>query len=395
MNLAVNAGPGMVRYRRILLTLQESLRCGKYQGGYMTPIAYHISKTCLAIRPLLSGKIVRSTLIYGILPVLFFLSLFLGRYEVPPSHVVQLLAAPLVNLLPAEIAHIDSSWTAAEQNVIYLIRLPRVIAAMLVGAGLAIAGAAYQGLFKNPLVSPDILGVSSGAGLGAALAILLSAGSLIIQISAFCFGILAVTVTCLLSRFYRRTPTLILVLSGIIVGAFFTALISLTKYLADPYEKLPAITFWMMGSLASVRYSDILLIAPPFLVAAAVLILIRWRINLLAVGDDEARALGIDTKRMSQIIILCSTMITAGAVCIAGIIGWVGLVVPHLGRMLVGPDYRKLMPVVFLLGASYMLIIDNIARNLTMAEIPLGILTAIFGAPFFAYLLRKRSVGWA
>lgn len=360
----------------------------------MTTITQQISEAYLLIRPYLTEKIVSSTLIYGTLPILFIVSLFLGRYEVPPSHVLKILAAPLANLFPEQVMHIDPVWTTAEQNVIYLIRLPRVIAAVLVGAGLAIAGAAYQGLFKNPLVSPDILGVSSGAGLGAALAILLSASSFMIQVSAFFFGILAVTITYLLSRIYRTTPTLILVLSGIIVGAFFTALISLTKYLADPYEKLPAITFWLMGSLASVRYTDILLIAPPLLLAAAVLLLIRWRINLLAVGDDEARALGIDTKRMSQVIILCSTLITASAVCIAGIIGWVGLVVPHLGRMLVGPDYRKLLPVTILLGASYMLIIDDIARNLTSAEIPLGILTAIIGAPFFAYLLRKRSVGW-
>jgi iron complex transport system permease protein len=378
----------------MFLSLDKGAWQSKSSVESMTIIINRISGVYVAIRLHLSGKIAGITLIYGILPVLFIISLFLGRYEVPPSHVIQLLAAPVVNLMPEHIAHIDPGWTVAEQNVIYLIRLPRVIAAMLVGAGLAIAGAAYQGLFKNPLVSPDILGVSSGAGFGAALAILLSAGALLIQVSAFCFGILAVTITYLLSRFYRTTPTLILVLSGIIVGAFFTALISLTKYLADPYEKLPTITFWLMGSLASVRYIDILLVAPPILIAAAILLLIRWRINLLAIGDDEARALGIDTKRMSQIIILCSTLITAGAVCIAGIIGWVGLVVPHLGRMLVGPDYRKLLPVAILLGASYMLIIDDIARNLTSAEIPLGILTAIIGAPFFAYLIRKRSVGW-
>lgn len=210
----------------------------------------------------------------------------------------------------------------------------------------------------------------------------------------FCFGVLAVTVTYLLSRIYRTTPTLILVLSGIIVAAFFSALISLTKYVADPYEKLPAITFWLMGSLSSVRYSDIVMVIPPFLIATGILLLIRWRINLLAVGDDEARTLGIDTRRMAQVIILCSTLITASAVCIAGIIGWVGLVVPHLGRMLVGPDYTKLLPVCLLLGACYMLIIDDLARMLTNAEIPLGILTAIIGAPFFAYLLSRKSVGW-
>jgi len=353
-----------------------------------------ISGAAARLRAMVATPALGTILVYCLLPVLFFISLFIGRYDVDPVHVIQLLVAPVVNLFPADIIHINPVWTATEENVIYQIRLPRVIAAILVGAGLAIAGAAYQGLFKNPLVSPDILGVASGAGFGAALAILLSWNMMMIQLSAFAFGILAVAITYLLSRFYRTTPTLILVLSGIIVAAFFTALISLTKYVADPYEKLPAITFWLMGSLAAVRYSEIMMVIPLFLVATAILLLIRWRINLLAVGDDEARALGIDTKRMGQVIIVCSTLITASAVCIAGIIGWVGLVVPHLGRMLVGPDYTRLLPVCLLLGACYMLIIDNLARMLTSAEIPLGILTAIIGAPFFAYLLSRRSVGW-
>jgi len=350
--------------------------------------------TTALLRQAIAVPAAGTILVYCLLPVLFLVSLFIGRYDVVPEHVVLLLVAPVLNLLPAGIIHIEPVWTAAEANVIYQIRLPRVIAAVLVGAGLSMAGATYQGLFKNPLVSPDILGVSSGAGFGAALAILLSWNMAMIQVSAFGFGILAVAITYLLSRLYRTTPTLILVLSGIIVGAFFTALISLTKYVADPYEKLPAITFWLMGSLASVRYSDIVLVVPLFLLATFALLLIRWRINLLAVGDDEARALGIDTKRMAQVIILCSTLITASAVCIAGIIGWVGLIVPHLGRMLVGPDYTRLLPACLLLGACYMLVIDDLARMLTNAEIPLGILTAIIGAPFFAYLLGKRSVGW-
>ena len=353
-----------------------------------------LSEAVTRLRGMIFSPFMGTLLVYGLLPVLFFVSLFIGRYDVSPLHVIQLLTAPVINLFPADLIHITPAWTATEESVIYQIRLPRVIAAVIVGAGLAIAGAAYQGLFKNPLVSPDILGVASGAGFGAALAILLSWNMMMIQLSAFGFGILAVTITYLLSRFYRTTPTLILVLSGIIVAAFFTALISLTKYVADPYEKLPAITFWLMGSLASVRYLDIVMVVPLFLVATIVLLLIRWRINLLAVGDDEARTLGIDTKRMGQVIILCSTLITASAVCIAGIIGWVGLVVPHLGRMLVGPDYRKLLPVCLLLGGCYMLIIDDLARMLTNAEIPLGILTAIIGAPFFAYLLSRRSVGW-
>lgn len=353
-----------------------------------------LSAAAVQIREIIFTPFMGTILVYCLLPVLFFISLFIGRYDVVPSHVIQLLAAPVADIVPGHFITIEHGWTPSEENVIYQIRLPRVIAAILVGAGLSMAGAAYQGLFKNPLVSPDILGVASGAGFGAALAILLSWNLAMIQVSAFCFGIVAVTITYMISRFYRTTPTLILVLSGIIVAAFFTALISLTKYVADPYEKLPAITFWLMGSLSSVRYSDIIMVAPLFLAATLVLLLIRWRINLLAVGDDEARTLGIDTKRMGQVIILCSTLITASAVCIAGIIGWVGLVVPHLGRMLVGPDYRKLLPVCLLLGACYMLIIDDLARMLTSAEIPLGILTAIIGAPFFAYLLSRRSVGW-
>ncbi len=364
---------------------------GAIQGSTKTVTITGTAASEIRTRPV---RAVAMALVYCLLPCLFIASLFIGRYDVDPYHVVRLLAAPVVNLMPEHIVHISPDWTAAEENVIYQIRLPRVIAAVLVGAGLSVAGAAYQGLFKNPLVSPDILGVASGAGFGAALAILLSWNMAMIQVSAFGFGILAVTVTYLLSRFYRTTPTLILVLSGIIVSAFFTALISLTKYVADPYEKLPAITFWLMGSLAAVRYSDIVMVAPLFLIATAVLLLIRWRINLLAVGDDEARALGIDTKRMGQVIILCSTLITASAVCIAGIIGWVGLVVPHLSRMLVGPDYTRLLPVCLLLGACYMLVIDDLSRMLTSAEIPLGILTAIVGAPFFAYLLSRKSVGW-
>jgi iron complex transport system permease protein len=360
----------------------------------LKPTISHPAGLYQRVRPFLIRSVAGTVLIYCLLPVLFVGSLFIGRYDVVPSHVIQLLLAPVVNLFPSNLIHITPGWTATEESIIYQIRLPRVIAAVLVGAGLAIAGAAYQGLFKNPLVSPDILGVASGAGFGAALAILLSWNMMMIQLSAFGFGILAVMITYSLSRFYRTTPTLILVLSGIIVAAFFSALISLTKYIADPYEKLPAITFWLMGSLASVRYSDIVMVVPLFLVATVILLLIRWRINLLAVGDDEARALGIDTRRMAQIIILCSTLITASAVCIAGIVGWVGLVVPHLGRMLVGPDYTRLLPVCLLLGGCYMLIIDDLARMLTSAEIPLGILTATIGAPFFAYLLSRRSVGW-
>ena len=319
--------------------------------------------------------------------VIMFWSLFIGRFEVSPINVVKILVS--------SVFPIDQTWSGAEETIIFQVRLPRIIAAVMVGAALSMAGAAYQGLFKNPLVSPDILGVSSGAGFGAAVAILLSLTAFMVQASAFVGGILAVLATYFLSRLYKSGQILVLVLSGVIVSAFFGALLSITKYVADPYEKLPTIVFWLMGSLSSVRYSDILAIIPTMAIGGVVLLLIRWRINLLSLGADEARTLGIDLKKITRIIVLCATLLTASAVCISGIIGWVGLVVPHLGRMVTGPDYRKLLPMTIVIGASYLLVMDDLSRTLISTEIPLGILTALLGAPFFAYLLWRRKTGWS
>ena len=344
-----------------------------------------------------------------LLPVaLFFFSLFFGRYMMDPVETLRILIIGSANALldwgssllsalsghPVLLPSFEQTWGASEQTVVFRIRLPRLIAAMLVGGGLAIAGASFQGLFRNPLVSPDILGVSAGAGFGAAVGILLSGNPTVIQVSAFVFGILAVAVTYGIGRAVGKGSTLVLVLGGIIVGSLFSAFISLTKYIAAPYNTLPAIVFWLMGSLSAVSNTDIVAVAPPILLGALCLYLVRWRINLLAVGEEEARALGVDTKRMTVVLIIASTVITASAVCISGIIGWVGLVVPHIGRMLVGPDFRKLIPVSAILGASFLLVVDDIARTLTAAEIPLGILTALIGAPFFAYLLAQKKVGW-
>jgi iron complex transport system permease protein len=344
-----------------------------------------------------------------LLPVLiFFFSLFFGRYMLDPLSTLSILIIGTINAAleifseiflfftghPLNVPVLEQTWESIEGTVIFQIRLPRVIAAILVGGGLSISGASFQGLFKNPLVSPDILGVASGAGFGAALAILLSGNPLTIQLSAFCFGILAVAVTYSISRVYKTSSTLILVLSGIIVGALFNALLSLVKYLADPYDTMPAIVFWLLGSLSEVSIEDILIIAPPILIASLVLYLLRWRINILSIGEEEARTLGLDTVQMTRLIIIASTVVTTSAVCISGIIGWVGLVVPHIGRMLVGPDFRRLIPASGLLGASFLLIVDDIARTLTATEIPLGVLTALIGAPFFAYLLTKKKVGW-
>jgi iron complex transport system permease protein len=313
-------------------------------------------------------------------------SLFIGRYEVEPGNVICILFSPIIPF--------EHNWSSAEETIIFQVRLPRIIAAVMVGAALSMAGAAYQGLFKNPLVSPDILGVSSGAGFGAACAILLSLSSYFIQISAFLGGITAVITTYLLSRLYKSGQILVLVLSGVIVSSFFGALLSITKYVADPYEKLPTIVFWLMGSLSSARYIDIISIAPAMILGGVVLLLIRWRINLLSLGPDEARTLGIDIKQITRIIVLCATLLTAAAVCISGIIGWVGLVVPHLARMITGPDYARLLPMTIVMGASYLLIMDDISRSIISTEIPLGILTALLGAPFFAFLLWRRKTGW-
>jgi iron complex transport system permease protein len=360
-----------------------------------------ISETVLRLIPV-------ERAIYILPVVLFFFSLFFGRYMMDPVETFRILvigsanalldsASSLLSTLSGHLVVLPSfeqTWGVSEQTVVFRIRLPRVIAAMLVGGGLSLAGASFQGLFRNPLVSPDILGVAAGAGFGAALGILVSGNPWVIQVSAFAFGIVAVAVTYGIGRVYHNSSTLILVLAGIIVGSLFSALLSLAKYVADPYDTLPAIVFWLMGSLSSVSNTDIIAVAPPILLGSICLYLIRWRINLLSLGEEEAQALGLDTKRMTVVLVISSTIVTASAVCISGIIGWVGLVVPHIGRMLVGPDFRNLIPVSAVLGASFLLVVDDIARTLTATEIPLGILTALIGAPFFAYLLTRKKVGW-
>jgi iron complex transport system permease protein len=314
------------------------------------------------------------------------LSFFLGRFPIPPETLLKVFASRIVPTIQAD-------WPDTVETVIFNIRLPRIILALCIGAGLSISGAAFQGMFQNPLVSPDILGVTAGAGFGAALGILLSGNTLVVQTLALFFGILAVALSYLISRVYKTTPTLMLVLSGIVVGAIFSALLSLTKYVADPKQKLPAIVFWLMGSLAAVSKRDVVTAVPPMLVGILGLWLVRWRINILSMGDEEARSLGVKTDLLKAIIIVCCTVVTASAVSVCGIIGWIGLVVPHVGRMLVGPDHKVLLPASLALGASYLLLIDNLARTLISAEIPLGILTAIIGAPFFGYLLRRTQGG--
>jgi iron complex transport system permease protein len=279
--------------------------------------------------------------------------------------------------------------------VVWNIRLPRVLAAMLVGAALAAAGASYQVLFRNPLVSPDILGVSSGAALGAVCGIFLSMPILAIQGFAFAGGLGAVALVIMVSQAVRGVDqTLVLVLTGVVMGALAGAATSLLKVMADPYDQLPAITFWLLGSLASTTQLDLGPVLPAVLVGLVPLILLRWRINLLSLGDDEARALGVDAPRLRLLVIAAATLITASVVAIAGVVGWVGLVIPHIARMLVGPSFATLLPVAAILGAGYLLLVDTLCRTLGTIEIPLGILTAVLGAPFFLYLLARGRRGW-
>lgn len=306
--------------------------------------------------------------------------------EVSPGQVVRILFSRIV--------HIEPSWSMTLDSVIMDVRFPRIMAGVLVGAGLSISGAAFQGVFRNPLVSPHILGVASGAGFGAALAILLFESIVCIQGFSFAFGLIAVGMTYAISRTYRITPVLMMVLSGIVVGSLFSALTSFLKYIADPLNKMPAIVFWLLGSLNHVSNRDLAIAAPVSAVFMTVLLSVRWRINLLSMGEDDAKTLGVNTEGLKGLIIVSATILTASAVSISGIIGWIGIVIPHMGRLLVGPDHTHLLPASAIIGASYLVLVDTIARTALVTEIPIGILTAIIGAPIFALLLKRNPAGW-
>lgn len=321
------------------------------------------------------------------LPVLIFiLSFTIGRYPISPGELFSVVAAKFLPLA--------QTWPATLDTVVFQVRLPRILAAVLVGAALATSGAAYQGMFRNPLVSPDILGASAGACFGAALAIFYSLNYAGIQILSFIFGLLAVSITYAVSSRISHESTLTLVLSGILIGTLFTSGTSLLKYMADPFDKLPAITYWLMGSLSSISSEDVLAVILPMLAGGFILYLVRWRLNVLSLGEEEASALGLDTRKLKMIVILCATMMTSAAVSISGMIGWVGLLVPHLARMIVGPNYKALLPASIIIGGTYLLLVDDLARVMASVEIPLGILTSIIGAPFFIYLLMRSRRGW-
>ena len=306
-------------------------------------------------------------------------SLLVGRYALSPGQ--------LVHMLWARISGGAADWPLSDDKVVFAVRLPRVAAAALVGAALAVSGAAYQGMFRNPMVSPDILGASTGAGFGAAVAILLGAGYFGISAAAFCCGLLAVAAAWLVSRLSKADQAVSLILAGMMISSLFSAGTSFVKLVADTQQQLPAITYWLMGSLSSIKDKDVVFLAIPVALGMIPLFFLRWRMNLLTVGEEEAQSMGVNTRRLRGAVIVCATLLTSASVAVSGMIGWVGLVIPHFCRMLFGYDYRRLIPAGALFGAAFLLAVDDIARLVTTGELPLGILTAFVGAPLFLYLI--------
>ena len=322
------------------------------------------------------------------LPVIFaVLALTLGRYPINPVDVFHTLIAQIHPNFPVNVPEIG-------QQLILRVRLPRIIGALLIGASYGATGTAFQAIFKNPLVDSNILGVTSGAGFGAALALLLLRSSWEVQISAFIFGLLAVFLSFFGSKLYKTTPLLVLTLMGILIGSLFSSLTSLLKYVADPLDTLPTITFWLLGSLTGVTWQSLTAVSMITMGGLVFFWLIRWRLNILSLGDEESKTLGIDPTRMKLFIIIAATLMTAVAVSISGVIGWVGLVIPHAGRMIVGPDHKRLLPVSIGLGGAFMILIDTVARTILPGEIPLGVLTGLIGVPLLIMLLRKSKTGW-
>ncbi|AHC48701.1 FecCD family ABC transporter permease [Achromobacter xylosoxidans] len=326
------------------------------------------------------------------LPASMLAALCVGRYPLPLAHVSSVLAGLA---LPDGLADWLPAVSGAEQRVVLQVRLPRVLLSVLAGSSLALCGAALQGAFRNPLVGPQILGISSGAAFGGCAAILLFSSLWATLGLAFAGGLLAVAIVYLLGRTQGRATILMLVLAGVVTSAFFSALISLATYFADPNDSLPAIVFWLMGSFATASYVKLAAAALPIAAGMGLLYALRFRINVLSLGDEQASAMGIAVEPLRWLLLGCATLVVSASVAVSGTVGWVGLVVPHIARMLVGPDHRALLPASALIGGTYMVWVDTVARSATSAEIPLGVITALIGAPLFAWLLRRTQGGGA
>ena len=322
-------------------------------------------------------------ILLAVLAALMLLSLCLGRYAVPLREVLRILLS--------RFTFVEQTWEAGMSAAVLNIRPPRILLAALVGACLSIAGVSYQGIFRNAMAAPDFLGASSGAAFGAALAILLGLSSAGIAVCAFCFSLLTVALVFFVAQRAPGKRAANLILAGIMVSSLFSAGTSYIKLVADPSSKLPEITYWLMGSFSGKTWHDVRFALPFMLLGTVPLFLLRWRMNLLTMGDDEARAMGVDANRLRLLVVVCATLVTAASVSVSGVIGWVGLVIPHMARRLSGNDYRKLLPTTLLLGAIFLLAVDNLCRNLLAVEIPIGILTSFFGAPFFLALMLKKE----
>ena len=320
----------------------------------------------------------------GVLVVVATLaSLMLGRFPITPAEAGGMLASQVVTIEPF--------WTSQQETLFFQVRLPRIVLALLVGCSLAAAGAAFQGTFQNPLVSPDILGASQGAAFGAAVAILLGLGAFGISAFAFAAAIVTVLLVLLVSSRAKGNHMMVVVLAGVMMSSLLQAAVSYTKLIADPTDQLAAITYWLMGSLTGAKPADLAMAAAPMAAGLLALFALRWRINILTMGDDEASTMGVNAQRVRIVVIFAATLVTAASVAVTGMIGWVGLVIPHFARMVIGCDYRKLLPASMLMGASFLLIVDDVARLATTSEIPIGILTAFVGAPFFLYLITRKK----
>lgn len=311
--------------------------------------------------------------------LVFFGSFMIGKYPIMPGELIRIIASRFMD--------INQTWPDAAENVVFQIRLPRVIAAGLIGASLAVAGVSYQGMFQNPMVSPGVLGASNGAGCGAAIAIVAGFSYYSISLMAFIFGLGAVFLAYGISRASKINPVLAMILAGMLISSLFGSITSFVKLIADTQSALPAITYWLMGSLVSIQPEDVEFAIGPIVIGMIPLFLLRWRINLLTVGEEEALSMGIDTTKLRFVVIFCATLLTSISVAISGVIGWIGLVIPHFCRMIFGYDYRRLIPTNILFGATFLIIVDNVARMATTAEIPIGILTSFIGAPVFVYLI--------
>ena len=328
-------------------------------------------------------RVLAIVIMLAVLIVSALSSVLLGRFEISVRECFGILLSRFVG--------IKVFWTQVQENMVLLVRIPRVFIAMLVGMALSVAGTSYQCIFRNPMAAPDVLGASTGAAFGAAYAILKGMSSTEIVVLAFISSIACVALVLLCSRLCKGNAIVNLVLSGIMIGSLFSAATSYLKLIADPNNTLPAITYWMMGSISDASLEKLRYVWIPMLIAVIPIMALRWKINLLTMDDDEARTMGINTKRTRTVVIVCATLLTASSVSVSGMIGWVGLVIPHLTRRVVGNDCRILIPASALLGGIFMIVVDDLARSLYTTELPLGVLTAFIGAPFFIYLMAKKG----